>query len=135
MSPSGVRFVRFNLVGVAGVAVQVGVLTWLADGLGVWLHLATPLSVAAAVVHNFIWHVRWTWRDRQAGRLPTIFAKFAAGNGAVSLAGNTLLVPLLAGRIGMPTPAAALVAIAACGLFNFVLADRLVFLRDHARVP
>jgi putative flippase GtrA len=59
--------------------------------------------------------------------VPAAFARFAASNGLVSLAGNLLLMQLLVGTAGLPILAANLLAIGACGLLNFWLADRLVF--------
>jgi hypothetical protein len=60
-----------------------------------WNYLvSTAAAVEAAVLHNFAWHQRWTWRDRRPasahetlGRL----LRFHALNGAVSLAGNVRL--------------------------------------------
>src|SRR6185369_9145207 len=53
---------------------------------------ATALGVEAAVLHNFIWHRRWTWRDRAGGRatLGVPLLRFHLANGTISLAGNVL---------------------------------------------
>ena len=53
--------------------------------------------------------------------------RFHALNGAVSLAGNVVLVALLTGAAGMPVIGANLVAIASCSLLNFFASDLLVF--------
>jgi putative flippase GtrA len=87
--------------------------------------------VGLAVAHNFLWHWRWTWRDRAipiAG-VPAAFARFAGANGVVSLAGNVWLMFVLVGVAGLPPVGANLVAIAACGLVNYRLGDRFVFRR------
>lgn len=134
------RWWRFNGVGIAGIAVQLGTLSLLVDGLSIGFRLATPIAVATAVAHNFAWHSRWTWGDRAADVSPlSLFVRFAAGNGLVSLAGNTALMELLVGAAGVPVMPANAVAIAACGLLNYWWADRLVFkpapggLRGRAR--
>ena len=68
------RFWRFNAVGVLGFAVQLAVLALLVHG-GVHYLAATAIAVEAAILHNFLWHERWTWADRpgrgraRAGRL------------------------------------------------------------------
>jgi hypothetical protein len=64
------------------------------DGLG---DDATAVAVAGAVIHNFAWHRRWTWRDRAHDRVVTAFVRFALANGAVSLAGNIMAMALLVG--------------------------------------
>ena len=55
---------KFNLVGALGIAVQLTVLLGLKSGLHLNYLLATALAVETAVVHNFLWHERYTWADR-----------------------------------------------------------------------
>jgi putative flippase GtrA len=126
----GVRFLRFNTVGAAGIGVQLPVLWLLADVAHVHYLIATPAAVGLAVVHNFIWHWRWTWCDRtRAGGLTATFARFAIANGAVSLAGNlAVMVTLVSGAHVEPVVASA-AAIGVCGLLNFWLGDAVVFRR------
>lgn len=130
------RFVRFNAVGAAGIAVQLGTLALLKSGLGLHYLWATALAVEAAVLNNYFWHVKWTWRDR-ADRSPVAehavrMVKFHLGNGAVSLVVNLLLMRWLAGSLGMNYLAANVLAIAAGGVANFLISDRLVFLSRKA---
>lgn len=122
------RFWRFNAVGVLGFAVQLGVLALLVHA-GVHYLAATAIAVEAAILHNFAWHERWTWQDRPTTGRPRLgrLARFHAVNGGVSLAGNLLLMPLLAGVYGLPVVPANAVAVLACAAINFLGADRLVF--------
>ena len=108
-------------------------LVLLADYLAVNLVVATVAAVAAAVVHNFVWHLRWTWSDRRGASVPSLLVRFASANGLVAFVGNGVLVSALVEGLGVPTVAASLVAIAACAVANYALADRLVFTRPaHA---
>jgi putative flippase GtrA len=79
-------------------------------------------------VHNFFWHWKWTWADRRipARAAPAAFARFALSNGAVSLVGTALAMPLLTGA-GVKPLAANLGAIAGCGILNFCLASAVAF--------
>jgi putative flippase GtrA len=125
-----VRFLKFNSVGVAGFAVQMTVLAALLHA-GVHYLAATALAVEAAVLHNFVWHERWTWKDRPAaghGRLGRLF-RFHALNGLVSLAGNVLLMRLFVGTLGVPAIPANILAVMACSLVNYFGSDRIVFAR------
>lgn len=122
------RFIKFNSVGIVGFAVQLGVLALLLH-FGVHYLAATALAVEAAVLHNFVWHQRWTWRDRPAtggSRLARLW-RFHALNGLVSLVGNVALMRVFVGAFGMPTIPANLLAVLACSLVNYFASDRLVF--------
>ncbi|MGA2416791.1 MAG: GtrA family protein [Candidatus Sulfotelmatobacter sp.] len=57
------RFLKFSLVGALGIAVQFGVLALL-TAIQINYLLATGLAVECAVLHNFLWHQRFTWSDR-----------------------------------------------------------------------
>ena len=76
--------------------------------------VATGLAVEIAVIHNFLWHERFTWADRPAARRVQSLvrlAKFNASNGAVSIAGNLVLMRLLVGELKFNYVASNLVAI------------------------
>jgi putative flippase GtrA len=123
------RFVRFNIVGAAGIAVQLGTMWTLVHAAGVHYLIAAPFSVGAALAHNFVWHRCWTWPDRlhSAAGLVRSFAGFVLANGLVSIVGNLMITGALArSRTLSPVPASA-AAIVMCGLVNFVLSDRVVF--------
>jgi putative flippase GtrA len=53
--------------------------------------------------------------------------RFHAGNGLVSLVGNTLLVHYLVDRLKAPVVPTAVGAIILCSLVNFLLADRWIY--------
>jgi len=122
------RLTRFSLVGAIGIGVQLGALALLRRA-GVDYLLATVLAVEAAVLHNFVWHERYTWRDRAVSGWArgTRLLRFHLTNGAVSLAGNALIMRVLVGELSVAVIPANLVAIAVCWLANFLLSDCVVF--------
>jgi putative flippase GtrA len=124
------RWFKFNLVSVLGIGVQLAVLWLLVSRLRMGYLPATALAVEAAVLHNFVWHERYTWRGRPVPgareRLARLL-RFHLGNGLVSLVGNVALMRLLVGVLHLPYLVANLVAIAACGLLNFALSEWFVF--------
>jgi putative flippase GtrA len=92
--------------------------------------LAAPLAVELALLHNFAWHERFTWRDRSLKNLSQRAIRlwrFHLANGLVSLLGNTLVIYCLVERLKAPVLPSAAAAIALCALANFLLADRWVF--------
>jgi putative flippase GtrA len=145
---------RFSGVSALGVGVQISVIAMLASAWHVDYRAATLAGVAAAIVHNFLWHRRWTWGDRRGAVAaprddmrvrrattrvaPTgpaaTFARFVAANGVVSLGGNAAVMIVLVGGAHVPVVPANVAAIALCGIANFWLADRLVF-RGRDRTP
>jgi putative flippase GtrA len=140
------RWFRFNLVGALGMALQLLLLAG-------FNHLAPrhPLVTSSAAIeitllHNFRWHMLYTWRDgsrlarsrlaqsrlAQSGPdRPAIIApanrllRFHLSNGVVSLLGNLLLLPLFLRRF--PLLLANGAAILLCSVFNFSLGDQWVF--------
>ncbi len=125
------RFARFNAVGVLGIAVQLTTLWVLVDLWGAGYTWATAIAVTAAVVHNFVWHQQWTWRERRTrgGAALMTFARFAGTNGVMSVVGNLAVMSLLVGGAGLTPVAANAIAIASCGLVNFAMSNLVVFER------
>jgi len=129
VKPGLAAWLRFNAVGIIGVGVQLAVLAVLRTGFDWTIRAATLIAVECAVLHNFVWHERWTWRHRSlefrgfAGRL----LRFNISNGLISIAGNLVLMELLAVRLHLNYMFSNLVAIGACSLLNFFVSDKLVF--------
>ncbi len=125
------RWLKFNAVGAIGIGVQLAALALFVSGLGISYLAATALAVETAVLHNFVWHERWTWRDRPAAGGAVLFrlVRFNLGNGLVSLIVNLVFMRLLVGQLHFPYLAANLIAIAAGSLANFLVSDWWVFRR------
>lgn len=124
------RWFKFNAVGGIGMGVQIVALTILAGQLELNYLVATVLAVEAAVIHNFLWHERWTWADRLTQGRRGIWRRFAQFNlttGTCSIVGNLIFMRLFVGALGMHYLMANLMTIAACSVLNFMVSDRLVF--------
>ncbi len=127
-----IRWLKFNAVGAGGICVQLGALALLASVFRLNYLVATALAVEAAVLHNFFWHERFTWAERQAHSRIARLVKFNLSTGALSILGNVLAMKLLVGVAGAPYLIANLGSIALCSLVNFVVADRMIFVGDPA---
>ncbi|SRR6266404_267172 len=125
------HYLRFNLVGLTGFALQSGVLFLLTDGaLRMNYLIATVAAVEMALLNNFFWHQRWTWVDRPSATRVGILgrlAKFHMTNGLVSMVGNLILMGMLVGGLRLPVNGANVISVVACGICNFLLAERIVF--------
>jgi putative flippase GtrA len=124
---------KFNAVGALGIGVQLAVLFTLKSAFHLSYLLATALAVEAAVVHNFLWHERYTWADRVQPSwrksLPRLL-RFNLGNGCVSIVGNLALMKLMVGLGHVNYLIANGVAIAVCSLANFLVSEAWVFEKD-----
>jgi putative flippase GtrA len=124
---TGVRWLKFNAVGAGGIAVQLAVLTLLKSGLRLDYLAATALAVEATVLHNFLWHQRFTWADRTSGSSWARFAKFNLTTGLFSILGNVLVMKVLVGGAHLNYFVANILTIATCSIVNFLVSDRFVF--------
>jgi dolichol-phosphate mannosyltransferase len=128
------HWIKFNVVGAFGFALQSGALFILTHTAPRFSYLAaTAVAVELAVLNNFVWHQRWTWNDRPtATKKETLrrLAKFNITTGLVSIAGNLVLMNILVGRFRLPIIVANLASVAGCSILSFILSDRIAFGMD-----
>jgi putative flippase GtrA len=136
VNPLAVRWLKFNFVGALGIVIQLACLALLVSGLHLAYLPATAIAVETAVLHNFVWHERFTWKDRtsrvvrsRARDIANRLLRFHAGNGAVSILGNLALMRLLVGTLHMKYLPANAITIAICSLANFAASEWFVFER------
>jgi putative flippase GtrA len=130
------RWVAFNAVGGIGVGLQLVLVALLVHAAGLHYLAATIMAVEVTILHNFVWHQRWTWKDRGAPSRSHVLARLARFNllnGGISLVGNTVVVALLTGGAGVEPVLASVVAIVLCSIANFIASERLVFRAARAR--
>ena len=125
---AGIRWLKFNAVGAVGIVVQLVALAIMKSGLQINYLPATALAVEAAVVHNYLWHERFTWVDRiRGGGSWARFARFNFTTGLFSILGNVLVMRALVGGAHLNYLVANIVTIATCSVVNFLVSDRFVF--------
>jgi putative flippase GtrA len=121
------RWLKFSAVGATGIAVQLLTLALLLRLSGVHYLLATALAVELSVLHNFVWHSRWTWADRNSSSKRAMLLRFNLTNGLLSILGNLFFMWLFVGGAGMDARVANVLTISICALANFILSDLIVF--------
>ncbi len=84
------RFVKFSIVGVIGLVVDLSVLNLLVLVFGTEKFYANLISVSCAVCSNFFWNRRWTYPESREHDLHISFGKFALVN-LVGLAINQIV--------------------------------------------
>ena len=65
-----VRWGRFSAVGAMGMMVQMGALLLFNRCLGGHYLWAAAVALEVTLLHNFVWHWHYTWRDRRDGVTP-----------------------------------------------------------------
>ncbi len=122
------RWVRFNLVGAMGVVVQLSALALMHRWAPSHYLYASAAAVELTLLHNFAWHVHYTWRDRRDGSAwLSRLMRFHLSNGLVSLLGNLVLMRILVHQAHLPLLLANGIAILCCSIFNFCLGNNWAF--------
>ena len=124
-----IRVSRYAVVATLGFVVQFATLAaWMA--LGLPPVAATVLAIEAAILHNFAWHDRWTWGDRElppnARRLRRL-AHYNATMAVTSIGAGIAAAVVLVEWMGRSVVEANLVAIAAATLLNYLASDLAIF--------
>ena len=131
-----IRWGKFNLVGAMGMAVQLTALAFFNRWSGGHYLYASAAAIELTLVHNFVWHLHYTWRDRRdRSALLGQFVRFHLSNGLVSMLGNLALMRILVDEAHIPVLAANSIAILCCSTLNFCLGDGWVFAAKSRSVP
>ena len=123
-----IRWGKFNLVGAMGMGLQLAALAlfnhWTA---GHYLY-ASAAAVELTLLHNFVWHLHYTWSDRRDDSTCLAqFVRFHLSNGMVSILGNLALMRLLVHEARLPLLVSNVVAILCCSIANFCLGNNWAF--------
>jgi putative flippase GtrA len=121
------RWLRFNLVGVMGFALQTLTLWALVHWSGLPSSISIAIAVLVAVSHNFLWHERFTWPNRPRTERARRWLSFHVSNGLISLITNVGLTLAVIRLTGLPVVASNVIAVISASVLNFLIADRLVF--------
>ena len=126
---NGTRWLVFNTVGAIGLLMQLACLWTLRNTFDLHYLVAASLAIELAILHNFFWHVRWTWADRPATPADLVrrLVLFNLTNGAISIAGNLALMATLVELARVHYLVAHLLSVGACSWANFVVSDIVVF--------
>jgi dolichol-phosphate mannosyltransferase len=117
------RFARFALVGLSGVAVDMGLFYLLRGVFGLGLTRSAALSAEVAIINNFIWNELWTFGDiaRGQGTNPQRLRRFMKFN-LICLFGlllNLAILNTLYNVFGINEYYAKVIAIAIVTSWNF----------------
>ncbi|MCM0588914.2 MAG: GtrA family protein [Gloeotrichia echinulata DVL01] len=119
------RFMRFGVVGLSGVAVDLGVFYFLHKPLNLTLTLSAMFSTEVAIINNFLWNDVWTFGDvyQEQQSISKRLQRFLKFNliCCFGLILNSLIVNWLFYKFGVNEYIAKLGVIAGVTLWNFWL--------------
>ena len=112
-------FLRFLLVGLSGVFVNMGVLWFLTEVGGLHYMASSLVAVEVSIVTNFLFNNSWTFRHRSRGviRLSALARYNLVCTGGI--VGSTTILYFLTTWCGIHYLAANLMAISVTALWNF----------------
>jgi putative flippase GtrA len=125
-----IRWGKFNLVGGIGMVVQLAAFAFFNRLLADHFLYASIAAIELTLLHNFVWHSQYTWRDRRddATRFRKL-VRFHLSNGLISMIGNLALMHMLVERARVPLLLSNVVAILCCSIANFCLGNKWAFAR------
>jgi putative flippase GtrA len=131
-----IRWARFNLVGAVGMIVQLAALDLFNRcAPGHYLY-ASAAAIEITLLHNFVWHIHYTWRDRRHNSsLAAQLLRFHLSNGLVSMLGNLALMRILIHNAHLPLLASNAIAILCCSTVNFWLGNSWAFPQKSSIEP
>jgi dolichol-phosphate mannosyltransferase len=114
-----IRWLKFNLVGAMGMVVQLASLALFNHWYAGHYMVASAAAIELTLLHNFVWHLHYTWRDRRDhSALLAQLVRFHLSNGLVSMLGNLALMRILVDEARIPLLASNTIAILCCSLIT-----------------
>jgi putative flippase GtrA len=125
------EILRFAIVAVLGVILDIGIAYALASALGIPLWLAATIGFATAALANYMAHEFWTFRH-EASRISVLRAGQYVLTSAVTLLIRLALIAVFSSWLGAQHRLLILVAAAGTSFaFGFVFSKFLVFSNRH----
>lgn len=118
---------KYYAVGVTGIVVNLGLLYYLTEYVGLWYFLSYALGISVSITSNFILNKFWTFRDSiDSQKIIVMYVKFVS----VSLVGMAIQlgsVYVLVESLTVYYMLAALISICIAGAINFIINRRWTF--------
>ncbi len=115
------RFFKFGSVGAVGLVVNMSILFFLTEYVGLFYLASSVFAVESAIISNFVLNENWTFVDRGRSGLKNLLKRFSKFN-LISLAGmaiNLVVLAFMTEVVGLYYLVSNLVAIAVVFLWNY----------------
>jgi len=112
---------KYYAVGASGILVNLGLLYYLTEYVGLWYFLSYALAISVSITSNFILNKFWTFRDSiDSQKTIVMYVKFVS----VSMVGMAIQlgsVYVLVESLTVYYMLAALISICIAGAINFII--------------
>lgn len=129
------RFLKFCLVGISGVGVNMFFLWFFTEVVRIFYLFASPLAIELSILNNFILNDFWTWRDRGGPGKLNYFKRMVQYHISVSVSAiiaNIFLLWFLTEIFNLYYLFSNLFGIAAGTLLNYFINDRWTFKKQRS---
>ena len=116
------RFLKFCIVGLSGVGVNIGLLWLLTEFFGIFYLVSAVFSIEASILSNFTLNELWTFRDRASHSSTKALLKRMVKFNVTCVVGaaiNILVLAALTELLGLYYITSALFGIGAATLWNY----------------
>jgi dolichol-phosphate mannosyltransferase len=124
------RLVKFGIVGVCGIFVNQGLLFFFTEFLHLDYRISSIIAIECAIISNFIFNSRWTWKDRHVDtRIEYLkqFGKYNLSSGVTAFMLNWVVLVVLTEVVRIPYLVSNLAGIATASLANFTISHVWTF--------
>jgi dolichol-phosphate mannosyltransferase len=125
------RVVKFGLVGLSGIAVNMGFLYYLTEYVGLYYLMASIIAIEISILNNFLWNDLWTFRSRENQKLSSRWHRLIAFNmvSAGGVAINLGLLYLFTSVFGVYYLISNLIGILVAFLWNFIINRNVTWIK------
>ncbi len=121
------RIIKFGLVGMTGVGVNMGMLYILTEYLHIIYIISSLIAIEISILSNFFLNDLWTWGDRVKKSFWERFIQYHISVGLTAILANWLILLLLTEFFGIYYLISNLIGIAVGTLSNYILNDLWTF--------
>lgn len=118
---------KYYAVGASGVLVNLGLLYYLTEYVGLWYFLSYALAISVSITSNFVLNKFWTFTDSiDSQRIIVMYVKFVS----VSMLGMAIQlgsIYVLVESLTVYYMLAAFISICIAGAINFIINRRWTF--------
>jgi len=122
-----VRILKFGLVGITGVGVNMGMLYILTEYLQIIYIISSLIAIEISILSNFFLNDLWTWGDRAKKSFWERFIQYHISVGLTAIMANWLILLILTELFGIYYLISNLIGIAVGTLSNYILNDLWTF--------